>query len=278
MKSHLATFVMVLGVVVAFGLIAACDGRVNVEKGFMIQRELVSGGEWRVLLKRHVVFGHQSVGNNILSGVRTLAGQAGVNLPVTESRISGTGHGITHFKIGRNTDPLSKIKDFAAAMEGGAAPGADIALIKLCYIDFDGRTDVKSVADEYSSSLDRLSRQFPGITFVAVTTPLTTIQGGPKAWVKQLLRRAPSGYAENAQRQEFNDYLRARYVRQGRLFDLARIEAGGAPGCQFQGRPGEMLNPALTYDGGHLNSQGEQVVAAKFLKFIAALSLSPEKR
>jgi hypothetical protein len=244
----------------------------------MTQRDQVSDEEWMVLVHRHIIFGHQSVGNNILSGVRTLAKQAGVNLPVTESRNSGHSPGITHFEVGRNKDPLSKIKDFVSVIEGGAVQETDIALMKLCYIDFDSRTNAKKLAEEYCSSLDRLSQEFPRISFIAVTTPLTTVQSGPKAWVKQLLGRTLSGYAENARRQEFNDYLRTHYNWQGRLFDLAKIEADGAGNCQFQGCPLEILNPALTDDGGHLNSLGEQYVAAKFLKFIAALPFAEKDR
>ena len=277
MKSNLITYAILTSTLTVFGLTTACDESVKMEMS-MTQREKVSKEEWMVLVQRHIIFGHQSVGNNILSGVRTLAKQAGVNLPVTESRSSGSSPGITHFKVGRNEDPLSKIKDFVSVVEGCAVQKADIALMKLCYIDFDSRTNAKKLAEEYCSSLDQLSRQFPRTNFIAVTTPLTTIQSGPKAWVKQLLGRTPSGYAENARRQEFNDFLRTHYYWQGRLFDLAKIEAGGADNCQFQGRPLEILNPALTDDGAHLNSLGEQYVAAKFLKFIAALPFSEKDK
>ena len=151
------------------------------------------------------------------------------------------------------------------------AQQADIALLKLCYIDFTADTDAQQVAGQYIETLDRLSQEFPHTTFVAVTTPLTTLQTGPKAWIKRLLGRLPSGYADNARRQEFNELLRLHYGPQGRLFDLARIEAGGADEQQYQGRPIEVLNPALAADDGHLNAQGEKVVAARFIKFIAGL-------
>lgn len=277
MKSNLITYATFALILTAFGLTSACDKPVKMEMP-MTQRDQVSNEEWMVLVQRHIIFGHQSVGNNILSGVRILAKQAGVNLPITESRNNKSSPGITHFKVGRNKDPLSKIKDFVSVIEGGVIQDGDIALMKLCYIDFGSRTNAKKLAEEYCSSLDRLSQQFPRTSFIAVSAPLTTVQSGPKAWAKQLLGRTPSGYTENVRRQEFNDYLRTHYSQQGRLFDLAKIEADGASNCQFQGRPLETLSPVLTDDGGHLNSLGEQYVAAKFLKFIAALPFAEKDK
>ena len=81
----------------------------------------------------------------------------------------------------------------------------------------------------------------------------------------------PSGYADNSRRQEFNEILRTRYSQEGRLFDLAKIEAQGAGAYEYQGRPIEVLNPALTYDDGHLNTQGELIVASRLIKYLASL-------
>ncbi len=231
----------------------------------------ISAAEWQTLAQKRVVFGHQSVGQNILSGVQSLAAQAGINLPIVKSRATMASGGIAHFFVGDNEDPLSKLKDFASALENGAAQGADIALVKFCYLDFNGDSNAKQIAEQYNATLDRLSQQFPNTTFVAITAPLTVAQTGPKAWIKHLLGRTPSGFADNARRQEFNEILRARYDQQGRLFDLAKIEAEGAGAHDYQGHPIEVLNTALTYDDGHLNSQGEQIVAARLIKFLAAL-------
>lgn len=246
-------------------------GEADHEDKIMTSAVQISAAEWQALAKKRVVFGHQSVGQNILDGVQSLAAQANVNLPIIKSRTPVTSSGIVHFFVGQNEDPLSKLKDFAGTLESGAAQGADIALVKLCYIDFHGGTDAKQLAEQYSATLDRLSQQFPNMTFVAITAPLTVAQTGPKAWLKRLLGRAPSGFADNARRQEFNEILRARYNQQGRLFDLAKIEAEGAGAYEYQGRPIEVLNPALTYDDGHLNTQGELVVASRLIKYLAAL-------
>lgn len=273
----MAITVMCRGWLIAVTILALLGcGEANHEDKVMAVTVQISAAEWQALAKKRVVFGHQSVGQNILDGVQSMAAQANVDLPITESRTPVGGGGIVHFMIGQNEDPLSKIEDFAKTLENGAAQGTDIALMKLCYIDFKSDTNAKQIAERYSATLDRLSQQFPNTTFVAVTAPLTSLQTGPKAWIKRLLGREPGGYADNARRQEFNDLLRARYSQQGRLFDLAKIEAESAGDYQYQGRPLEALNPKLTYDGGHLNTQGKQRVAQAFLAFLAKRSHSPQ--
>lgn len=258
-----------LVVLVFSAILSSCS---DVKKGepLMPVPDQVTAAEWKVINQKRILFGHQSVGNNILSGVKSLADAAGVSLKITESRGALTDSGITHFKVGRNEDPRSKIKDFADTLNGGGAEGADVALMKLCYIDINASTDVKKLAEDYSATLDSLSQQHPKTVFIAVTAPLRTVQSGPKAWLKGLMGRKPGGYIDNSRRQEFNALLRGSYARQGRLFDLAKFEAEGAGSHQYQGQPLEVLNPSLSDDGGHLNAQGQLYVATRLLKFIAA--------
>jgi hypothetical protein len=231
--------------------------------------EQISADEWQVIAKKRIIFGHQSVGNNILSGVRKLASEAGVNLNLIQSRNATAEFGITHFFIGNNGDPQSKINDFEETLRKGVVQGADIALMKLCYVDINANTDAKELAKDYIASLDRLSQQFPETAFVAVTVPLRTVQSGPKALLKRLIGSEPGGYFENFRRKEFNSILRNTYSPQNRIFDLAKLEAEGAGSYRYQGQPIEILNPLLTNDGGHLNDAGERYIAVRFLKFIA---------
>lgn len=265
------SFVVMLAVAIT---LTACNENKNGES-FMPVTEQISVAEWQALAKKRVVFGHQSVGANILAGVQSLAKEAGVVYELMESRSAPRASGITHFKVGKNEDPMSKIKDFEDTLRGGAVQGADIALMKLCYVDIHSGTDVKALAEAYSSTLDRLSREFPDTVFVAVTVPLRTVQSGPKALLKRLMGREPGGYTDNSRRQEFNAILRNSFGRQGRLLDLAKYEAEGAGNHQYKGQPLEVLNPALSDDGGHLNAMGERIVAAKVLKFFAAGSKQP---
>lgn len=228
------------------------------------------------LREKRIVFAHQSVGNDILEGVRTIASQQGTALAVTEARNAPQDwKGIAHFKVGSNGDPQGKIADFAGAMDSGAFAAADVAMLKLCYIDFDdGANDPARLAQSYTDTFERLQAKFPGTHFVAATAPLTTIQTGPKAWVKKLLGRTPSGYEENYRRHVFNEHLRRRFGADS-LFDIARIEAGvaavGAGTFEFNSQQVEALRPGLTYDGGHLDDDAKVLVAEQFVKFVAAL-------
>lgn len=251
-------------------VLLGCD-EANHEDKLMATKVQISAAEWQTLAKKQVIFGHQSVGQNILDGVKSLAANANIDLPITESRTPAAGDGIVHFSIGHNKFPDSKFKDFTETLENGLGNNADVALMKLCYVDFKADTDAKLLADQYSAMIEYLSRQFPHTIFVTVTTPLTTVQTGPIAWFKRSLGLVPDGYAENARRKEFNDLLRARYGQQGRLFDLAKIESEGYSVPDYQGRLIEVLNPALTTDGGHLNTEGEKQVAARLVKLLAAL-------
>jgi hypothetical protein len=235
----------------------------------------ISASQWQALEKIRVVFGHQSVGDNILNGIEQLATQYGIKLAIYKQRTAPTTNGISHFYIGRNGDPKSKIEDFAAAIDEGAAEGADVALMKLCYADFDADTDATQLANDYIASLESLAQRHPNTLFVAVTTPLMAIQTGLKAWVKRLLGRQPNGYADNAKRGEFNALLRQQYLADGRLFDIAKIEteASGQP-CmaQVDGQAVETLCPEITSDGGHLNERGQLLLGAELVNFIGSLS------
>ncbi len=239
--------------------------------------------DWRTVSRLSVVFGHRSVGENVLQGVEQMAARDGVGIDIHTGKMSPVRPGIHHFSIGRNGDPISKIRDFAAALDAGAAAGADVAMMKLCYADFSATSDAQQVAEEYIASLDSLARRHPATNFVAVTVPLTTVQSGPKAWIKRVIGAMPSQYMENARRAEFNERLRERYLATGRLFDLARAESeamrkttnevsGECCLVHVGGRAVETLNPELSSDGGHLNEQGQRLAATAFLNVLGAIA------
>jgi hypothetical protein len=221
---------------------------------------------------RRVVFAHQSVGNDILQGVAKLRDSTGTPVTIVETRQpAATGAGIFHFKVGVNGAPKGKIEDFVRTLSADGISGIDIALLKLCYIDFDDNTNASDLAEEYLGALQTLRAAHPTTRFVAVTAPVTTIQSGPKAWLKRLLGTTPAGYAANARRHEFNEVLR-RQSMAAELFDLAKAESegNGKPATfEFAGRRIQALDPRFTYDGGHLNEAGQLRVAASFLEFLA---------
>jgi hypothetical protein len=222
-----------------------------------------------------VVFGHQSVGGNILDGIRQAAAAQQVPLVLTESRTPLATAGIQHFKVGHNEQPEGKLTDFRSVLAANFAEGVphpDAALLKLCYIDFGQSVDPKQLAQHYIATVDDLAREHPETVFVPMTSPLTTVQTGPKAWLKKVLGKDPGGYAANARRQVFNDTLRAHYQSGGALFDIAALESGRGQSHVDSGDARiEVLNPLLTYDDGHLNNEGQQLVGGALITHLATL-------
>lgn len=234
----------------------------------------ISESQWQALGKKRVVFGHQSVGYNILKGIEQLTAQDGVKVAINKQRSAPTENGISHFNIGENGDPKSKINDFAAAINAGAAQGVDVAMMKLCYEDFNANTDAKQLAKDYIDSLESLAQRYPNTRFVAVTAPLMAVQTGPKAWIKRLIGKQPNGTVDNVRRGEFNTLLREQYLADNRLFDLAKFETqatGTSCMAQVDGKNVEALCPEITSDGGHLNELGQRVLGTELVNFISTL-------
>jgi hypothetical protein len=231
--------------------------------------------QWQRVAQMRVVFGHQSVGGNILDGIRAAAAARHIPLVLTESRTPLAGPGIQHFKVGHNEQPEGKLTDFRGVLAGNFAEGTphpDVALLKLCYIDFGQGVDPKQLAQHYIATVDDLARAHPETVFVPMTSPLTTVQTGPRAWLKKVLGKDPGGYAANARRQAFNDTLRARYEADGLLFDVAALESGrGQSHVESGGSHIEVLNPLLTYDDGHLNAEGQQLVGGALITHLATV-------
>ncbi len=222
----------------------------------------VTKAELEAASARRVVFAHQSVGWNVLAGAQKLAAEQGVKLNLVETRDPpASGAGIFHFGVGANGSPERKIADYQTTLSRADFPDADIAMMKLCYIDFSATTDALAVAKSYVAVLEALQKARPGTRFVAVTAPLTTVQSGPKAWAKRFLGR-PTGAEENARRHEFNEYVRKQFGP-GRIFDIAEIESDSA-----SGNP-PSLRTDLTGDGGHLNAAGQRLAGAAFVKLLA---------
>jgi len=230
--------------------------------------------------QRSVFFGHQSVGDNIVDGLGRLSAASGVALriaaaPSADAIAPGT---LGHVFIGENRNPLGKLKAFARAFAKQPA-SVDIALVKLCYLDFASDTDVKSLFAAYRSTLSELKQRNPGTVFVHVTTPLTQVESGAKALLKRLLGRAPHGMLENLRRAEYNELLRQEYAGRQPIFDLARVESiapdGAAQNVEWNGKSAPALAAAYTSDGGHLNEAGKLRAARELVSVLAAIPPSP---
>ncbi|RKG68062.1 hypothetical protein D7V80_13925 [Corallococcus sp. CA054B] len=235
------------------------------------------------LTHRRVFFGHQSVGGNILDGVRGLPNAPGSKTPaiveVKDANATIAPGTLAHALVGQNEQPETKLAHFEQLLDGGVAKQVDVALVKFCYIDFTSSTDAKSLFEKYRATLVGLKSRHPGVTFVHVTAPLTTVQRGAKAWFNELRGRAVFGVGENVSREAFNALMRQTYGGKEPLFDLAALESSRPDGTretyEVNGRAYPAMVPAYSDDGGHLNAQGQARVASALVTFLAALPEAP---
>lgn len=272
---------MVALLIAGITLWAVGSRETNKERSMTSQREeagasAITVGDLAKVSRTKVFFGHQSVGMNILEGVSGVYAAHGMTAPpIGEGAVPDRQGGfIDHAFIGENGKPLLKIQDFAAKLRAGLAGQVDVAMMKLCYVDITSGTDVRAVFDAYRNTMAALQREFPRVTFIYVTVPLTT-EPGLLSKVKSLLTGSGGSAADNAARERFNALVRHEYAGD-HLFDLAAAEStapdGGRVAGSYDGQRYYALYDGYASDPGHLNAEGARVVAAAWLTAIAQAS------
>jgi len=231
---------------------------------------------WIKLADQKIYFGHQSVGDNILEGIRDVMNknpQIKLNLVETTDFGSFDAGVFAHSKVGKNVDPKSKIDAFAEILENGAGNKVNIAFLKYCFADVNDKTDINKVFDDYQKILSNLKAKYEHVKFVHMTIPLTTVQSGIKASIKKIIGRPVDGYDKNINRELYNEKLRTTYGGKELIFDIAKIESTLPDGTRSSFKESGMtyysLAPEYTYDGGHLNEKGRKLVAEQLLIFLA---------
>jgi hypothetical protein len=246
----------------------------------------VDGDELAVAARLRVFFAHQSVGAALVEAVPEVYAERG--LPAPSVRLltapprerqsvpqDGPDGFLAHATFGQNGDPLAKIADFDARLRAGLGRELDVALMKLCYADVTSATDVVVVFAAYQRTVDGLARDFPNLTCLHVTTPVTTEPGVRSRFRKALGRDPHTGPADNVARERLNAMVRREYPAD-RVFDLAAVESTGPDGDRstgiLRGRGYSSLHPRYAADAGHLNQSGATVAAARLLRVVAHAS------
>lgn len=212
-------------------------------------------------------FGHQSVGDDLLEGVRAFADTP--RLARGERVPRGS---VGHAALERNGAPHEKIEGFVDAVR--AMNGAvDVVAMKLCWADFDDATDasVDELAKHYVAAVSTVEAEFPDLRVLHVTTPLRTVQGGVRAVVKRVIGRPLGGISHNALRERYNRALR-RFPLET-VFDLARLEWTRRDGSEERHDGVPALAPEYTHDGGHLDAQARRDLGAQLARRFAAVPL-----
>lgn len=271
MKSRAWAGALIVGCALIVG---TCNSTSGVSQQTMSNQDIRR--DLSALTSARIFFGHQSVGVNILRGVRLIAQESQAPMPTIAAlgpdAAAPRGPVLVESHVGQNTKPESKMQDFERRMERVAASGAvNVALMKFCYVDFGPDTDVQRVFDEYQSMLTRLRARYPQTAFVPVTTPLTV----GRSW-RGLLKKWIQGVdptAANVRRNEFNERLRHADAKT-ELFDLAAVEStrpdGGRNTFDARGREYEQLIGSYSSDGGHLNDAGARIAAREMVRILAS--------
>jgi len=243
----------------------------------------VPASSWEKLSQMKIFFGHQSVGYNIIHGLKDVMKEnPQIRLKIVETNNPSDFNTplFAHCKVGGNIYPKSKIETFASFIEKGVGKKANIAFFKLCYVDLTTKTDIQDLFNTYQITMSRLRKECPETTFVHVTVPLTSENTGIKQWLKKgkdLVKKIIGRPVyNNINRSEFNEMLRKEYEGKAPIFDLAKVESTDPNGrriaIQKHGKTFYAMVPDYTYDGGHLNETGRKKAAEQLLILLANIS------
>ena len=239
--------------------------------------ENIPAEKWKLLETKKIYFGHQSVGKNIVDGIKIILTEKPVidlNIFESDKRPIANNEGwFANSFIGENKDPYSKIKAFSSIVEGQFGNVADIVFFKFCYVDIMSESNIEAIFSKYKETMEELQRLYGATRFIHVTIPLRKVQDGPKAYIKQIIGRPIDEYAENIKRNEYNKFLRDCYKTN--LFDLARFESTKQDGTRqtftLNDKSYYSMAPEYTSDKGHLNEIGRRYVAEQLLIYLATL-------
>lgn len=224
-----------------------------------------------------LLFGHQSVGDNIVQGLTELPSQNRPELEISPlAEVSpGTASVLCHFRAGVNGDPDSKLADLRRTLEDNQHLAFNAVLLKFCYVDLTETRDAEPLFGRYLAWIEDLRRRFPELAILHSTIPLRCASPGLASSVRRALGQPDPQLDRNAARHRFNELLREHYAGGRALFDLARIEARGEESRELtyrnRGTHVPALRPQLSPDGGHLDVTGRRIVARHFAALLQEL-------
>jgi lysophospholipase L1-like esterase len=256
-------------------LLGCKGGNMNDQKVSFQSLSEVPAAKWEKLASKKIYFGHQSVGYNILDGIKDIMKEnPEIKLDIVESTDfeSHPAGAFFHSRLGRNTDPKSKMMNFEKIMTSTGSEQIDLAFMKLCYVDITENSKPDKIFANYQDMLKNIRLKNNKTRIIHFTVPLTTNQGGIKAFIKKIIGKSPKGYMQNVKRYDYDQLLTSTFASTEPLFDLSKLESTRADGSRAtfkqNGHDYFSLVPEYTSDGGHLNEYGRKVIAEKLLLFL----------
>lgn len=219
---------------------------------------------YNAALSKRTVFGHQSVGWQVLQGVQMWAdefNQPNPTFPDYEGAgLPGSGGFLGHFYAGTNGDVFTKTAEFLSHLGNNLASQVDIIVLKFCYADMRSNSGYtpQQMFDEYKSWVDTVESTYPALTIIYATAAIVMGEN--------------SDGANNGLRQTYNDLVRAEYAASGRLWDVADIQSTDPSGNKvLYGGIESLYSGYASPDQRHIYGLGRTTVSAPLLQIIAGL-------
>ncbi len=268
---HKATIFIILTTIML--TISCSGGEMEQKKVTYNSLKDIPDAAWEKLSPKKIFFGHQSVGFNIIDGIQDLMKeypQIKLNIVETSDSKKFNSGIFAHSRVGKNTEPDTKIADFAKYIDQGIGENADAAFLKFCYVDMLSISNAQQVFDEYAKAMQDLKDRHRDLAVIHFTVPLTTNEKAWKLWIKNILgRKDIQKPTDNMRRNQYNELLIEKYKGKEPVFDIANLESTYPDGSRstfaYEGKTYYSLVPEYTDDGGHLNAQGRKRVAAQLL-------------
>ena len=165
--------------------------RTDINKITLPSIDDVSMEDWAKLAKKKIFFGHQSVGYNIIEGIKDIISerdQIKLNIVETHDSAEFDNPIFAHARVGRNTDPVSKINGFRNIIDAGVGDKVDIAFFKFCYIDVMRDSDTQKIFDNYRNTIEDFKARYPETKFLHMTIPVCSTPKGVKRTLKEAVK------------------------------------------------------------------------------------------
>lgn len=267
-------FIVFLTTLSILGCKGESMGEIKLAKSNLVN---ITQQQFEGLLNKKVYFGHQSVGLNIINGIRDIMKENPdfkLNIKETKNPFDFDSPVFAHSNIGQNRDPIFKIDDFKKIMDSGVGDYVDIAFFKFCYIDIREDVDIMKTFQYYVDTFSYLEAKYPKVKFLHFTVPFIVTPAGIKAKIKRMIGYSMWTDANNISRNNFNKLLIEKYG--DKVFDLARFESTYPDGKrEFFVKSGWKYYTFIaeySSDEGHLNELGRKRIGEELLKFLLSKS------
>jgi len=235
---------------------------------------------------KKIIFGHQSVGENLIDGIKMVYSEnSSIKKPLfisIEQETNFDSTGFYHFHAGKNRDPILKIEHFKETLLKGDFENFDIAFLKLCYVDLNigNEAQINKIFETYQNAVKEITSKYPGLKLIHCTVPLRTRSNyskGKLASIKRLISGVTGKHindADNRVKEIYNTKIRETF-KNDPIFDIAEYESTTPDGKRIRFKNNQVeafaLDNYYTDDGGHLNTAGQKYLSTKLLILLTSL-------